>query len=174
MDCPRCNQPLKEIDYEGVKVDTCLSCQGEWLNDNEMTAINKARDIVFASQMKASVPGAATPVAKKVLQLSSRLKCPVCKVDMVEHNYAYDTGVIVDTCPKCEGIWLDKDELEHVQILTEAWESRQPEIKEQFGAALQKIKDRAQERKQASIEETTSRMLPGVNAIVRAIMYKMF
>lgn len=38
-------------------------------------------------------------------------KCPVCKTDMYEIERR---GVIIDRCPECLGIWLDKGELDKI------------------------------------------------------------
>ncbi|NDC23341.1 MAG: hypothetical protein EB078_06810 [Proteobacteria bacterium] len=35
-------------------------------------------------------------------------------------NYAYQSGVVIDTCPNGHGVWLDSGELEKVQIFKES------------------------------------------------------
>lgn len=40
---------------------------------------------------------------------AARNKCPRCDVPLVAKE---NTGVTIDQCPQCEGIWLDKGELE--------------------------------------------------------------
>jgi len=37
--------------------------------------------------------------------------CPKCKRDMNQYN---KNGIIIDTCPHCQGIWLDRGELEKI------------------------------------------------------------
>jgi hypothetical protein len=39
MRCPKCGMELSEIDYKGVKVDKCLSCDGIWLDAGELESI---------------------------------------------------------------------------------------------------------------------------------------
>ena len=41
MHCPKCGMKLIEIDYKGILVDKCSSCQGVWLDAGEMEAISK-------------------------------------------------------------------------------------------------------------------------------------
>lgn len=36
-------------------------------------------------------------------------KCPKCGADLVEREHS---GVKIDQCPECGGMWLDKGELE--------------------------------------------------------------
>jgi hypothetical protein len=41
MRCPKCGMKLKEIDYKGVNVDKCFSCDGVWLDAGEMDVLAK-------------------------------------------------------------------------------------------------------------------------------------
>jgi phage FluMu protein Com len=40
-----------------------------------------------------------------------RIRCPLCdqKLDRVERG-----GVSVETCPRCQGVWLSRDKLEQI------------------------------------------------------------
>ncbi len=39
MHCPKCGMKLIEIDYKGIAVDKCSSCDGVWLDAGELEAI---------------------------------------------------------------------------------------------------------------------------------------
>ena len=39
------------------------------------------------------------------------MKCPICDVDLVMSERS---GVEIDYCPKCRGIWLDRGELDKI------------------------------------------------------------
>ncbi len=39
MRCPKCGLELTEIDYRGVKVDTCFACGGMFLDQGEIDKI---------------------------------------------------------------------------------------------------------------------------------------
>lgn len=39
------------------------------------------------------------------------MECPVCKTEL---NLAERSGVEIDYCPKCRGIWLDRGELDKI------------------------------------------------------------
>ena len=41
MRCPKCGMELSEIDYKGIKVEKCLSCDGLWLDAGELEQISK-------------------------------------------------------------------------------------------------------------------------------------
>jgi len=41
MRCPKCGQPLYEIDYKGVKIDRCPGCNGVWLDAGELEQVSQ-------------------------------------------------------------------------------------------------------------------------------------
>ncbi len=44
MRCPKCGMALEEIEYRGVKVDTCLGCGGMFLDKGEVEKIIATED----------------------------------------------------------------------------------------------------------------------------------
>ncbi len=40
MHCPKCGHNLIEIDYKGIEVDKCASCEGVWLDVGELEQIS--------------------------------------------------------------------------------------------------------------------------------------
>lgn len=41
MRCPKCGMELSEIDFKGIKVDKCFSCDGLWLDAGEIDSVAK-------------------------------------------------------------------------------------------------------------------------------------
>ena len=41
MHCPKCGMQLIEINYQGIAVDKCSSCEGIWLDAGELEAVSK-------------------------------------------------------------------------------------------------------------------------------------
>jgi uncharacterized protein len=41
MHCPKCGMELREIEYRGIKVDRCFSCNGTWFDSGEVEAALK-------------------------------------------------------------------------------------------------------------------------------------
>jgi Zn-finger nucleic acid-binding protein len=41
MHCPKCGLDLIEINYKGIAVDKCSSCEGVWLDAGELEAISE-------------------------------------------------------------------------------------------------------------------------------------
>jgi Zn-finger nucleic acid-binding protein len=81
-----------------------------------------------------------TPTIKGIkLDLNRHLTCPRCRGNTHPFNYGDDTGIIIDQCGACHGVWLDRGELEKIQELVEGWEDELPEDLAQYGPKLRQI-----------------------------------
>jgi len=169
MNCPRCKTDLKNIVYEGVNIDTCESCEGEWLDAGEISDIIKAKEVVFSSDAIEKVEGVKKSIEVLESEPNDRLMCPKCSIPMKRLNYSYSTGVIIDRCSTCSGIWLDKDELEHVQIIMEETEKKLPELKEKFSSVLDEVKKNAEENKKQEMQENLGK---GAKSPILRAVYK--
>jgi len=45
MHCPKCGMKLIEIDYRGIAVDKCSSCEGVWLDAGELEEVSKLEKV---------------------------------------------------------------------------------------------------------------------------------
>ena len=54
-------------------------------------------------------------------------------------NYGGDTGIIINRCGKCDGIWVDAGELENIQMLVEAWKDNLPADLRKYGPRLDEV-----------------------------------
>ena len=99
MQCPRCHADLVvEKEYHGIDVDRCPSCEGRWLDHDEL------------GQLEATVP--STPEERratiKYAERKGELACPQCGKTMTAFNYrAYNLEL--DACDE-HGWWLDAGE----------------------------------------------------------------
>ncbi len=109
MQCPRCQAELAaEQEYHGIIVDRCPSCEGRWLDHDEL------------DQLEATVP--STPEERRATiryaERRSELRCPVCGGPMTAFNYrAYNLEL--DVCDAEHGFWLDGGEEARVRGIIE-------------------------------------------------------
>ncbi|MBN1864204.1 MAG: zf-TFIIB domain-containing protein [Victivallales bacterium] len=123
LNCPRCEDiKLIRKNFEGTPVELCEECGGIWLNKGDLNKIAHpiSGDIEYCSQEN---PGRKGP---------STLECPVCKgVQLARANFIEFSDIMLDVCPECHGIWLDKGELEAINAeidalakIPESWDHR--------------------------------------------------
>lgn len=119
MNCPTCRAALRSMMYEGVDIHTCDGCGGEFVGPEQLSQIIQTREARFGGGVEQALrtrrPSFGAPADTRALD------CPGCGGKTRTINYGGDTGVSVDRCVECGGLWLDHDELELVQGLLERW-----------------------------------------------------
>jgi len=81
-------------------------------------------------------------------------------------NYAADSGVMIDKCPHCGGIWLDAGELEKAQAAVEASRSDLDRDIKRFSGPLHEVEVREDALEQQDNRATHA---PLVSAIANRI-----
>lgn len=146
LSCPNCDRSLQTVTYEGVTIEACNDCGGEFLDAHELGHIVRVRESKFPQTARELVadwrPEAGVPVDAQ----SRRLDCPKCSGPMQVINYCGDSGIHVDRCTGCGGFWLDADELEHVQIFQEEWEAKAPGMIQAISADLERARRETAQR----------------------------
>ncbi len=165
MNCPNCTSELKSIQYEGITIETCPGCGGEWLDADELGHIVRIREVRFSDEERRAIDATAKIPGIPSQEIERDVTCPKCGNATGPINYGADTGIIIDRCGQCHGIWLDADELEKIQMLIETWKDNLPEDLKKYGPHLRKIAvelDRA--------DDVTLSRLPIVGSYINAVV----
>lgn len=165
MKCPRCSGILRPVEYDGVTVEVCSDCKGEWLHAGELQKLIEHHDEVFTPEEIASLAAVNKEIFTAEKADKDELNCPVCGTVQMEHfNYGDTSGVILHKCPQCGGIWTDKDQLEKVEELVDGWKADLEQDEEKYGPILQKIE--VEEQRELDRAVSISRF-GFVNAVLR-------
>jgi len=122
MKCPNCGRGLRTTRYEGIQIETCDGCHGEWLDATELGHVVKTREVRFNEQERRAIAESTTITGVKLEEVDRDLSCPKCGGQTDAVNYGGDTGIIIDRCTQCHGIWTDADEVERIQAVVEGWD----------------------------------------------------
>jgi Zn-finger nucleic acid-binding protein len=108
MKCPSCQSRFETRSTGGVEIDECSGCQGIWLDADELRQVKDGsdKDLNWMDFELWKHPD-------RFRVNSNRMKCPTCTTALVAIDYD-DTGVEVDFCTQCRGVWLDGGELEKI------------------------------------------------------------
>lgn len=139
MQCPKCHQSLQGVDYEGVHIEVCPHCQGHWLDSTELKNILHARQHRFTEQECIAAANATKITGVKLKDLDRHLTCPKCGGTTHPINYGDDTGIIIDKCAACSGMWLDHGELIKIEEIVEGWDDELPDDLAKYGSKLRQI-----------------------------------
>ena len=165
MKCPSCSASLSTIDYEGIRIETCSNCQGEWLDSGELRHVVTVREVRFNEEVRRAVAAAVKITPVKLAEVDRDLPCPKCGGATDALNYGGDTGIVVDKCTGCGGIWVDGGELEKIQMVVEGWEDGLPADLARYAPRLRQIA--------AEVEQKTRFKLSRfafINAVVNGII----
>jgi len=166
--CPRCRQKMLKKEYEGVSIDICEKCGGIWMDKDELYHVLEKREEKFSHQQQEEV----TPeeiIPPRPGDLIPELNCPLCGALMQRFAFGYSSGIILDRCPNGDGVWLDKGELEKVQIYKEKSE----ELAEKEYARFSKIATQAkldfENQKEEAIQDIKVSRFEVINKLMREI-----
>ena len=105
-DCPRCFSELKsETVRKGIwniEIDKCDSCLGVYLDKGELMTLTGNRPLHHLTTKHLGIDS------------GSELLCPSCGSVMDDEHPG---GVEIDVCLQCNGVWLDKKELDLLKKL---------------------------------------------------------
>lgn len=145
MDCPICHTSLKSESVHGQTVERCVACNGMWLDLSELGSVVR------------HTPLPTTPA--KLVECSDGIVCPKCHEPLAPFNYAHDSGVLINKCPVCGGIWIESGQLD----LLAQYRSGKPAIQRLGDALADDI--RASNRLRFTCGLLRSRLLSGIVAI---------
>ena len=108
MNCPNCKIELHPKNIQGISVDECEQCEGIWFEDDELRQVKDKidSDLNWMDFEILKHPEKFKPKAK-------RTNCPSCQKPMNVLDYDH-TKVEIDYCTSCNGVWLEKNELEKI------------------------------------------------------------
>ncbi|MFP4026893.1 MAG: zf-TFIIB domain-containing protein [Candidatus Brocadiia bacterium] len=123
--CPRCGGRLFTFVYPptDVTVDACEDCGGVWLDRGEFEQIREWHHSLTEKEL-AVLEGKEESTTQIMRQMlvdveTVTMPCPRCEKAALEEVPLDYSGVILDQCQNCRGIWFDGGELEQVLYMKE-------------------------------------------------------
>lgn len=118
--CPRDQTALKTTQYEDqIEVDECASCGGLWLDDGELEAIQRSSEHDYRGDLASLPDSVAASITLAEQDGLGPINCPKCGVEMENREYGYCSQIMIDSCPEGCGLWLDRGEIQALEIFFE-------------------------------------------------------
>lgn len=153
MNCPVCNNSLKSISTavpssdRPITIDACVKgCGGLWFDNGELQYFDELAE-ACPKQLLRPIPHATVAV-----DMNKKRACPRCPAGSLEKLYADPAlSLQVDSCPTCQGMWLDLGELKHLRE-EQAEAAKRNRIIQDFEQKAEKLGSREKGRIRAVLE----------------------
>lgn len=102
MKCAQCQTGLSSIEYKGIILYQCPSCESLWLRKDEFRELKDKTD-EFLCWLDFDL----WEKSEDHRMTKTELKCPECSKPMFAVEYR-DSHIGLPVCLPCKGVWLDK------------------------------------------------------------------
>lgn len=106
--CPICKINLLTELLHNTEIDYCPKCLGTWFDEEELRLAKDNKD----KNLNWLDVDLWEDKSKFKISYGIRL-CPACRMPLYEIYYG-DSGVVVDVCSICRGVWLDRAEFKKI------------------------------------------------------------
>src|SRR5687767_12909261 len=108
LPCAVCSAPLaKSLLDESHLIEHCEQCRGVLMPRAEFAAA-----VTMRRARESGAPAPPVPIDQR--ELKRKVLCPSCRSAMEVHPYYGPGNVIIDTCSRCDLVWLDYGELKQI------------------------------------------------------------
>jgi len=137
MKCPIDHTELTKKTYENtVEIDSCSVCQGAWLDKGELEKIQEIKSNDYQSELSQITDHVGNAFSMALAKDKPARSCPVCKSELERSEYGYSSQILIDSCIHGHGVWLDKNELQALEVFYEKSRLEANDMKKGFLAGL--------------------------------------
>ena len=112
MKCPACSNLMIVVEHDKIELDYCPNCSGVWFDAGELELLVESAQREGDGLSLDSI--LTSPEAKSA---EKRRRCPICARRMKKATLGRKPEVLIDACPRGEGLWFDHDEVN--QLITQ-------------------------------------------------------
>ena len=106
MKCPACGSLMIVVEHERIELDYCVDCSGVWFDAGELELL---LDTMRLEKSILSLESILT--SPEVSSKEKKRKCPICGRKMKKATVGHDPEVLIDACPRGDGLWFDTGEV---------------------------------------------------------------
>jgi len=105
--CPACGLFLDAWKIHGIGFETCPGCAGLWLHEKQLKALKDQTDDGDLRWMDDEIAA-----IEKTSAMISDKRCPECADCRLLSTHFGNSGITIDRCDHCRGVWLERGEFE--------------------------------------------------------------
>lgn len=97
---------MPQASIAGQTVERCEVCRGCWFDPSELSAALLPADVSATRPTNYS----SNPIGGSAIEIH----CPKCNVKIASSVYAHDSGIPINKCSQCLGVWLQNGQLQQL------------------------------------------------------------
>lgn len=163
-----CCEMTAEI-YEGIEIDVCAECGGVWLDFGELPEIVETQEITWPERVIEQVMSTTGGMGVPIEERQRELYCSKCSTPLKPVNYQATSGIVIDICENDHGVWLDKGELDKIQIYMEKWQTIARDNRSQYQSMLNDLQQ-DHDAKQAEAALSGPSRFRSINSFLNVLM----
>ena len=109
MICPVCKSDMIVVERNRIELDHCTNCGGSWFDSGELELLLASLGMQDSGAYLADILH-----SREARTAEKPRKCPVCSQKMRKSSIGEQPKVLIDACPRGDGIWFDGGELEQL------------------------------------------------------------
>ncbi len=106
MKCPVCHNLMIVVEHEKIELDYCLNCLGVWFDAEELELLLEAMQLEGNNLSLDNI--FTSPETKST---EKKRNCPICGRKMKKATVGLEPEVLIDACPRGDGLWFDSGEI---------------------------------------------------------------
>ena len=135
-DCPGCRAELDLYSLLGIEFEGCLKCHGLWLDRDELRKLKNKVGIGELHWLNSEVDN-----IERAAAIASKRVCPRKDNGNLLSVVFGKSSIVLDWCPKCHGIWLDRGEYDKIvdYLRNEAGQSTIKDVEKEIGEDVKRL-----------------------------------
>ena len=106
MRCPVCKNMMIVVEHNRIELDHCVECGGVWFDAGELELLIETMQLEQSGLSLGSILTSPESQSKE-----KKRKCPICGKKMKKATAGHEPEVLIDACPRGDGLWFDKGEV---------------------------------------------------------------
>lgn len=134
--CPTCGHTLSFYSIFSMKFEGCPNCKGLWLTEDELRKLKNRVEDGSLRWLNDEIENMG-----KTSVIAGKRSCVKCKNAKMVSVIFGKSSILVDWCPQCHGIWLDRGEFEAITeyLRRELAQMHPKEIEKQAAADIHRV-----------------------------------
>jgi len=103
--CPVCQIDMIVVEHKKIELDYCTRCSGVWFDSSELDLLLQDEGVKISH---------FSPAPPEIASAEKKRRCPICRRKMDKVLIGEEPKVLIDACPRQDGLWFDGGEVEQL------------------------------------------------------------